>query len=90
MMVNKTPTVEETIRRLIIRINKNDNIIITPNSTFRELGVDSLDVVQIMVSLEDIYGIDLVDDEMKSIKNMKDFIKYIQNKIGEKKSQKTR
>jgi acyl carrier protein len=84
-MVEKTYTVEETLQRLISKISRKKNVVLTPSSTFRELGVDSLDVVQILVSLEDIFGIDLVDAEMKSINSMKDFIDYVQKKVDEKK-----
>jgi acyl carrier protein len=84
-MVEKTYTVEETLQRLISKISRKKKVVLTPSSTFRELGADSLDVVQILVSLEDIFGIDLVDAEMKSISSMKDFIDYVQKKVDEKK-----
>ena len=61
------------------------NVVVTANSTFKSLGIDSLEVVNIMVNIEDLYGIDLEDAELKNIKEMGSFIKYIEKKVAEKK-----
>ena len=48
------------------------------------MKADSLDVVQILVAIEDTYDIEIQDEDLKSVTNMGDFIKYIEQKVAEK------
>jgi acyl carrier protein len=84
MMTDKKQTVEETLRRLIAKATRNENVVLTPNSTFKALGVDSLEVVRILVALEDALNIDIKDADLKTIANMKGFIDYLKQKVAEK------
>ena len=47
-------------------------------STFRDLGVDSLDTVEILMELEDKLGISIELD--KKIETVGDLVSFIQNK----------
>jgi len=85
MTTGKTPEVEETLRKIVAKIIRNENVVLTPTTTFKELGADSLDVVQIMVTLEETYDIELIDEDMKSLTNLGEFIAYIKKKVAEKK-----
>jgi len=85
MAVEKSMEVEETLRRIVAKILRKDDVVLTPTTTFKELGADSLDVVQILVALEETYDIELVDEELKSINNLGGFIDYVKQKVAEKK-----
>jgi len=85
MTADKAVEVEETLRKIVAKITRNENVVLTPTTTFKELGADSLDVVQVMVALEEAFDIELVDEEMKSLSNMGGFIDYIKKKVAEKK-----
>jgi acyl carrier protein len=85
MTTEKTMEVEETLRKIVAKILRNENIVLTPTTTFKELGADSLDEVQVMVALEETYDIELVDEELKSLTNMGGFIDYVKKKVAEKK-----
>ena len=77
-------TVEETIKQIASQILHKTDLAFKDGMTFKDLGADSLDVVQMMVKIEDAYGIELVDEEMQKIVNIKDFITYIEGKISKK------
>ena len=47
-----------------------------------DLGADSLDVVELVMALEDEFGIDIPDDEVNNIKTVGDAVTYIKNKQG--------
>ena len=79
-----TMTVQETIQQIASQILHKTDLNFAEGTTFKDLGADSLDVVQMMVKIEDTYGIELVDEEMKSIANIKEFIDYIETKIAQK------
>jgi acyl carrier protein len=85
MAIDKTREVEETLRKIVAKITRKENVILTPTTTFKELGADSLDVVQIMVALEEAFDIELVDEDMKAISNMGGFFDYVKKKVAEKK-----
>ncbi len=85
MSVDKTQEVEETLRKIVAKITRKENIVLTPTMTFKEMGADSLDVVQIMVALEEAFDIELVDEELKAVTNMGGFIDYVKKKVAEKK-----
>jgi len=84
MAVEKTVDVEETLRKIIAKITRKEDVVLNPTTTFKELGADSLDVVQIMVALEEAYDIELVDEELKVVNNMGGFIDYVKKKVAEK------
>jgi len=85
MTTEKTVDVEETLRKIVAKIIRNENVVLTPTTTFKDLGADSLDVVQIMVALEEAYDIELVDEELKALTDMGGFIEYVKKKVAEKK-----
>ena len=85
MTIDRTVDVEETLRKIVAKIIRKENVVLTPTTTFKELGADSLDVVQIMVALEEAFDIELVDEELKAINDMGGFIGYVKKKVAEKK-----
>lgn len=49
------------------------------NTSFEDLGVDSLDLFQIIIELEEEFGVQVEDAE--SIKTVQDAVNYIEEKI---------
>ncbi|MDR2781545.1 MAG: acyl carrier protein [Holosporaceae bacterium] len=45
-----------------------------------DLGADSLDTVELVMALEEQFGIEITDDEGQDIQSVKDAISFIQNK----------
>ena len=78
-------SVEETVKKIVMKIVRKPEMEFTPTATFKDLKADSLDVVQILVAIEDTYDIEVKDEEMKNLTNMASFIAYIEKKIAEKK-----
>ncbi len=82
MSVNTS--VEETVKKIVMKIVRKPEMEFTPTATFKDLKADSLDVVQILVAIEDTYDIEVKDEEMKNLTNMASFVEYIEKKIAEK------
>jgi len=53
---------------------------IDPNKELRELGLDSLDVVELLLELEDEFGIQFSSDELKTLKKVSDLYDAIKSK----------
>ena len=84
MSTDQGKTVEETLRKIIGKILHNNNVVLTPSTTFRDLGADSLDVVKTIVALEDAFGIEMADEDLKNIVNMGGLIEYVGKKVAAK------
>jgi acyl carrier protein len=51
---------------------------ITPEASFIEdLGADSLDIVELVMALEEQYGIEISDEDAEKIRTVKDVVNYI-------------
>jgi acyl carrier protein len=71
----------QKVKRIIaeqLGLEEND---ITIDSSFEELGVDSLDLFQIIIDIEEEFSVQIEDAE--SIKNVAEAVKFVENKIEE-------
>ena len=48
-------------------------------SIMDDLGADSLDIVDLVMSLEDEFGVEIPDDQVENIKTVGDIVKYIED-----------
>jgi acyl carrier protein len=55
------------------------------NATLKNLGLDSLDVVEMCLDLEDKYGIQFTTDELSGFKKVGDLLTSIDKKLATKK-----
>jgi acyl carrier protein len=56
------------------------NADITEEATLKDLGLDSLDKIEISMELEDRLGITLDDDEIADVETVKDLIEVVEPK----------
>ena len=65
----------ETVRKVLAEQLEVDESIITPETDIiNDLGADSLDVVELMMALEDEYGITLPETDVENIKTVQDIV----------------
>ena len=58
-----------------------DKASITPESEIiKDLGADSLDVVEMLLDLEKEYGVEISDEQAAELKTVGDIVKLIENK----------
>lgn len=48
-------------------------------SIINDLGADSLDVVDLLMSIEDEFEVEVPDEEVENIKTVEDLVKYIES-----------
>ncbi len=74
MVINKVKKI--LAAQLDIDVNK-----ITESTDIAEdLGADSLDVVELMMSIEEEFGIEISDEEARNFKTVGDVVSYIESK----------
>ncbi len=71
----------ETVQKIIADKMDIDAATITPDSTFADLQVDSLDMVEITMDIEEEFGITLEKNE--GMNSVADLIAYIEEVKGE-------
>lgn len=73
-------TKEDTLQKVIETISEKLNMPIEnikPSETFKDLGADSLDIVEIIMSFEEIFGIEIKDEDAEKIKTVQDAVDHI-------------
>ena len=58
---------------------------VTIDSTFAELGLDSLDAVNILFELESAFDINISDDKARQIKSVREMVDGVRTLVAEKK-----
>ncbi|MDY4206002.1 MULTISPECIES: acyl carrier protein [Lachnospiraceae] len=68
----------ETIKKLVAENLGVDEADITEESSFKEdLGADSLDLFELVMALEDEYGIEIPTEDLEQIATVGDVMEYI-------------
>ncbi len=67
----------ERVRKIIASAQHLPQEKITPESTFAELGIDSLDGINILFAVESEFNINISDDAAKNIRSVRDVIEGI-------------
>ena len=70
----------EKVKEIIIDTLSFDGDEIRPESDFfKDLKVDSLDVVELMMALEENFGISIPDEELPNLHTVESVVKYIED-----------
>jgi acyl carrier protein len=71
-------SVEEKITKIIADRLKVDEVKVLPGASFiDDLGADSLDTVDLIMALEDEFGIEISDEDAEKIKRVQDAIDFV-------------
>jgi acyl carrier protein len=71
---------EEKVKQIIVDQLGVDANEVTPQAKFVEdLGADSLDTVELVMALEEEFGIEIPDEDAEKIVTVKDAVDYIRD-----------
>ena len=71
--------VEEKVKKIIVDQLGVEEAEVTPDAKFiDDLGADSLDTVELVMALEEEFGIEIPDEDAEKIATVKDASAYIQ------------
>ena len=75
--------IEEKVRNFLIEDLEIDEEKITPDALLKEdLGIDSMDFVDIVVIVERNFGFKIKPEEMKGVDTYSKFCDYIETKVN--------
>ena len=75
-------SVEDKVKQIIVEQLGVDESEVTPTASFiDDLGADSLDTVELVMALEEGFGLEIPDEEAEKISTVKDAINYIESHL---------
>lgn len=70
----------EKVKEIIVdKLGVDEAAVKMEASFIEDLGADSLDIVDLVMALEEEFGIDIPDEEAQNIKSVADAVNYIKN-----------
>jgi acyl carrier protein len=74
-------SVEEKVKKIIVDHLGVSADQVTPDATFvDDLGADSLDLTELIMAMEEEFGIEIDDEDAQKMSKVKDALVYIQSK----------
>ena len=76
-------SVEEKVKNIIVEQLGVDMESVTPEASFiDDLGADSLDIVELVMTMEEEFDLDIPDEDAEKMKTVGDVVKYITSKAN--------
>ena len=74
----------EKVREILVdQLDADEDAVTMEASITDDLGADSLDIADIVMSIEEEFDVEVPDDQLQNIKVVGDIVKYIEDKVEE-------
>lgn len=71
-------TIDERVKKIIIeQLGVKEEEVVSEASFVDDLGADSLDTVELVMALEEEFGVEIPDEEAEKIRTVKEAFDYI-------------
>lgn len=73
----------DKISQMIKEQMHHEDMEVTEDTSLKdELGVDSIDLMEFVVNLEDEFSIEIPDDDIETIEQLGDMLDYLEGRLG--------
>ena len=73
--------VEDKVKEIIVeQLGVSAEEVVNEASFIDDLGADSLDIVELVMAIEEEFGIEVPDDDAEKMQNIADVISYVEEK----------
>ncbi len=77
-MSTEKQSIEERLKEIIIKqLDVNNKPVTLESSFINDLGADSLDTVELVMEFEDVFDINIPDEDAEKIQTVGDAVNYI-------------
>jgi acyl carrier protein len=74
-------TLEEKVIKLVMeQLDVTKEQCLLEASFIDDLGADSLDIVELLMEMEEAFGVEIADEELEKISTIKDVIDFLKQK----------
>ena len=76
------PTIEERVKSVIVeQLGVKPEEVTLEASFVEDLGADSLDLVELTLTLEEEFGVEIPDEDAEKLLTVKDVVIYVEAKV---------
>ena len=76
-------SMEEKVKKIIVDQLGVSADQVTPDAAFvDDLGADSLDLTELIMAMEEEFGVEIDDEDAQTMTKVKDALAYIQSKVA--------
>ncbi len=76
-------SVEEKVKQIVVnQLGVEESSVIGKAKFIEDLGADSLDIVELVMAMEEAFGVDIPDEEAEKLRTVGDALKYLHEKLG--------
>ena len=76
-------TIAERVKKIIVdKLGVNESEVTNEASFVNDLGADSLDTVELVMALEEEFGVEIPDEDAEKIKTVGEATESIKSKLG--------
>ncbi len=76
-MANKEQVFDKVRQIIVDQLGVDEDEVTSEASFIDDLGADSLDIVELIMALEEEFGLEIPDDEAEKISTVTDAVEYI-------------
>ncbi len=76
-MADKERVFEKVKEIIVDQLGVEEDEVTVESSFVEDLGADSLDIVELIMALEEEFGLEIPDDEAEKISTVNDAVEYI-------------
>ena len=75
-------SVEEKIKQIIkVQLSVSEDEVRPDASFVEDLGADSLDLTELVMAMEEEFGVEIADEDTQKLLNVKDAVQYIESRV---------
>ncbi len=76
------PSEMKIIKIIAVQLDVSEDGVVPEASLIDDLGADSLDLVELVMAMEEEFGVDIPDTEAEKIRTVQDAINYVHEHKG--------
>ena len=73
-----TASIEERVKSIVVnQLGVEESAVVSKAKFIEDLGADSLDIVELVMAMEEAFGVDIPDEEAENIRTVEDAVNFI-------------